>query len=333
MKRRFLTLALALLLALALTFSSCEFLPPVGDVYPTTTAQPDVTTTGKTPVLTPDGTEMPALTTPDFDLNAVPEYTGTPYAIVNGNVPSFTSAQCTTESYEFYSELDNLGRCGLTVSCIGKDLMPTEDRGAIGSVKPSGWQSVRYDIVDGKYLYNRCHLIGFQLTGENANRQNLITGTRYMNVDGMLPFENMVADYIKETENHVMFRVIPIYVGNELVARGVWMEAYSVEDMGDGISFSVFVYNVQPGITINYATGESWLNGDDPIVTPTTPSVGGSEDDGEAHDYVLNTNTQKFHEPECSSAKSTKAENKRDYTGTRQSLLDMGYEPCGVCKP
>ncbi len=327
MKKRFLTASLALLLALLLTLSSCS----LGDVLPTTTQTPDaVTTTGRPPVLNPDGTENPALTYPAFDLDSIPEYTGTPYAIVNGNVPSFTSAQCTDESYEYYSELDSLGRCGLTVASVGIDIMPTEDRGDIGSVKPTGWQSVRYDIVDGKYLYNRCHLIGFQLTGENANRKNLITGTRYMNVDGMLPFENMVADYVKETENHVMLRVIPIYKGNELVARGVWMEAYSVEDQGDGVSFSVFVYNVQPGISINYATGESWLNGDEPIVTPSTPS---GDNEGEAMDYVLNTNTKKFHEPDCSSAKSTKAENKSDYNGTRQSLINMGYEPCGVCKP
>ncbi|MBQ9747572.1 MAG: DNA/RNA non-specific endonuclease [Clostridia bacterium] len=317
-----------------LTLTSCV----PGLPTPSTTTDggsPAVTTTGATPILRPDGTEVPALTAPALDLDSIPEYTGTPYAVVNGNVPSFTSAQCTTESYEFYSDLDALGRCGLTVACVGIDIMPTEDRGAIGSVKPSGWQSVRYDIVDGKYLYNRCHLIGFQLTGENANRKNLITGTRYMNVDGMLPFENMVADYVKETENHVMLRVIPLYKGNELVARGVLMEAYSVEDQGDGISFSVFVYNVQPGISINYATGESWLNGEDPIITPTDPDpiVGGNEDGGEELDYVLNTNTKKFHDPDCSSAKSTKESNKQNYRGTSQSLIDSGYEPCGVCKP
>ena len=168
-------------------------------------------------------------------IDDVGEFAGEPYITVNGNKPSFSATELTTEAYEFYSDLDILGRCGYAMACIGVELMPTEERGSIGQVKPSGWQTVKYDIVDGKYLYNRCHLIGFQLTGENANTKNLITGTRYMNVDGMLPFENMVADYIKDTENHVLYRVTPIFQGLELVARGVQMEAYSVEDNGEGI--------------------------------------------------------------------------------------------------
>ena len=165
-------------------------------------------------------------------------------------------------SFEEYSDLDELGRCGAAYANIGQDLMPTQKRGDISRVKPTGWRSVKYDIVDGKHLYNRCHLIGYQLTAENANEKNLITGTRYMNVDGMLPFENMVADYIKETDNHVLYRVTPIFDGNDLVAQGVQMEACSVEDDGEGICFNVFVYNVQPGIEIDYATGESWLADD-----------------------------------------------------------------------
>ena len=164
----------------------------------------------------------------------------------------------TDVSYEFYSDLDELGRCGVTEACIGRDLMPTEDRGAIGQVKPSGWQLAKYDCVDGKYLYNRCHLIGYQLTAENANKQNLITGTRYLNVIGMLPFENMVADYVHETNNHVLYRVTPIFDGSDLVARGVLMEAWSVEDEGDGVCFNVYCYNVQPGVEIDYATGDNW---------------------------------------------------------------------------
>ena len=188
-----------------------------------------------------------------------PAFSDTPYVIINDNQPEFTEDDYTTSSYETYAQLDSLGRCGTVMACIGKDIMPTEDRGSIGQVKPSGWQTVKYDFVDGKYLYNRCHLIGYQLTGENANKQNLITGTRYLNTEGMLPFENMVADYVKETGNHVLYRVTPIFDGDNLVARGVQMEAWSVEDEGEGICFNVYCYNNQPGVTIDYATGESSL--------------------------------------------------------------------------
>lgn len=195
--------------------------------------------------------------TPIIDLDSIPAFSNAPYVEINGNVPFFTDEDMTTDSYETYAPLDALGRCGETKACIGRDLMPTEDRESISDVYPSGWVNVKYDFVDGKYLYNRCHLIGFQLTGENANKENLITGTRYMNVDGMLPFENMVADYIKDTGNHVLYRVTPIFQGNELVARGVLMEAKSVEDNGAGILFCVYVYNNQPGVEIDYLTGES----------------------------------------------------------------------------
>ena len=190
-------------------------------------------------------------------LEEIPPWSGEAYVAVNGNIPFFVEEEYTTESYEFYSELDELGRCGMTMACIGTDIMPTEERGNIGSVKPSGWQSVKYDCVDGKYLYNRCHLIGFQLCGENANKQNLITGTRYLNIEGMLPFEDMVADYVKETENHVLYRVTPIFNGDDLVAEGVLLEGWSVEDNGEDICFCVYAYNAQPGIIIDYATGDS----------------------------------------------------------------------------
>lgn len=193
-------------------------------------------------------------------ISDIPAYSGSPYVIINNNKPNFNDSELTTTSFEKYSPLDNLGRCGVAYANIGTDLMPTEERESISSVKPSGWQNVKYDIVSGKYLYNRCHLIGYQLTAENANELNLITGTRYLNVDGMLPFENMVADYIKETNNHVLYRVTPIYDGNNLVATGVQIEAKSVEDNGEGIEFNIFVYNVQPGITIDYATGASSLS-------------------------------------------------------------------------
>ncbi len=193
----------------------------------------------------------------DIPLSDIPEYTGEPYIAVDGNEPDFSEEERTANTFESYSELDSLGRCGAAYACIGRDLMPAEERGSIGQVKPTGWQTVKYENVDGKYLYNRCHLIGYQLTGENANEKNLITGTRYMNVDGMLPFENMVADYVKETGNHVLYRVTPVFEEDDLLASGVQMEALSVEDEGADISYNVFVYNVQPGISIDYATGDS----------------------------------------------------------------------------
>ena len=202
-------------------------------------------------------------------LSEIPVYEEEPYVEINGNVPGFASSELVTSSFENYSKKDSLGRCGVAYAAVGKDIMPTKERGKIGSVKPTGWQTVKYASVDGKYLYNRCHLIGYQLTGENANKRNLITGTRSMNVDGMLPFENMVADYVKETNNHVLYRVTPIYDGKNLLASGVQMEAFSVEDDGDGICFNVFCYNVQPGITIDYATGKSALNGEEVAKTET----------------------------------------------------------------
>lgn len=187
----------------------------------------------------------------------VPAYAGKPYVVINGNQPQFDEGALTTGAYEYYSDLDSLGRCGYAMACIGPELMPTEERESISSVKPTGWVQNSYDCVDGGNLYNRCHLIGFQLTGENANERNLITGTRYLNVEGMLPFENMVADYIKETGNHVLYRVTPIYQGENLVASGVQLEAWSVEDAGEGICFHVYCYNNQPGVVIDYATGNN----------------------------------------------------------------------------
>ncbi len=192
-------------------------------------------------------------------LDTIPAYSGDPYVEINNNTPFFTSDEITTEAFENYSNLDSLGRCGVAFANICQEIMPTESRGSIGSVKPTGWHTIKYDIVSGNYLYNRCHLIAYELAGENANEKNLITGTRYFNVTGMLPFENEVADYVKDTGNHVLYRVTPIFDGNNLVASGVLMEAYSVEDSGAGISFCVYCYNVQPGIGIDYATGDSWL--------------------------------------------------------------------------
>ena len=199
------------------------------------------------------------LTTTSLDLSSIPEYTNEPCVILNNNKPEFQESDVKTESFENYSDLDSLGRCGVAFACLNIDTMPSADdeRESISNVEPSGWINKKYDSVDGGYLYNRCHLIGYQLSNENANEKNLITGTRYMNTEGMLPFENQVAEYIKETDNHVLYRVTPIYEDDNLVASGVQIEAKSVEDNGDGICFNVYCYNVQPGITIDYKTGES----------------------------------------------------------------------------
>lgn len=273
-------------------------------------------------------------------LAEVPEYSGDPYVEINDNQPEFEDYELTTEAFEEYSELDGLGRCGTAEACVGEETMPTEERGNISSIKPTGWKNKDYDNVDGGRLYNRCHLIGFQLTGENANKKNLITGTRYMNTEGMLPFENMVADYVHETDNHVLYRVTPIFDGDDLVASGVQMEAESVEDDGAGVCFNVYVYNVQPQITINYATGDNWesdtvesdkdLSEYDETDLLEDPEGSWAE---EEQTYILNVNSHKFHLPECSGAKDMKEQNKREFTGTRSELIEEGYEPCGSCNP
>ncbi len=193
-------------------------------------------------------------------LSNIPPFSGEPYVVINNNKPKFSDSERDKKSYEYYSDLDDLGRCQVAIANVGQDLMPTEKRESISRVRPSGWKNAEYDFVDGGHLYNRCHLIGFQLTGENANERNLITGTRYLNVDGMLPFENLIADYVKETNNHVLYKVEPIYDGDNLVAKGLHMQAESVEDNGEGVSFNIFCYNNQPGVKINYATGESELD-------------------------------------------------------------------------
>lgn len=338
-------------------------------------------------------------------LDNIPEYSGEAYVALNGNKPSFKKSQLTTKAFEKYSDLDDLGRCGTAFANICTDIMPTEERGAIGSVKPTGWHTVKYDCVDGKYLYNRCHLIGYQLAGENANEKNLITGTRYLNVEGMLPFENMVADYVKETENHVLYRVTPIFKGKDLLAGGVQIEAYSVEDKGKGICFNVYCYNVQPGIKIDYATGESslsssvsaksiklnktaasvtegktltlkatvspsdstdtvsWSTSNSKVATVNSKGVvtgvkagtatitvktsngkkasckvtvkksGTSKTSSGSTKYILNTNTKKFHYPSCSSVDQMSDKNKKEYVGSREEVIAMGYDPCKRCNP
>ena len=194
--------------------------------------------------------------TDEFTLSDIPAYSGDAYVVVNGNIPYFTQDDYTTQSYEFYSELDDLGRCGVCTACIGTDIMPTEKRGSISSVHPTGWIQKQYDCIASKDLYNRCHLIAFSLAGENANKQNLITGTRYMN-EAMIEFEELVHDYVVETQEHVLYRVTPMFQDDNLVASGVLMEALSMEDEGDSVCYCVYIYNVQPGVVIDYATGES----------------------------------------------------------------------------
>ena len=301
--------------------------------------------TSATDVPTGEGTSA-------FSLREIPAYSGTPYTEVNGNQPYFTEEELTTQSFETYSELDSLGRCGVAYANVGQDLMPTEPRGEIGAVKPTGWHLVKYDNVDGKYLYNRCHLIAYMLAAENANPQNLITGTRYLNVQGMLPFETKVCDYVKNTGNHVLYRVTPIFDGDNLLADGVLMEAYSVEDAGEGISFCVFAYNVQPGIGIDYATGDNWAEGsgtyqstvasvaeETPAPQPETdtavqitPELSAPQETQQTT-YVLNPNTMKFHYPTCSSVDDMKEKNKQIYTGSRDEVINMGYVPCKRCNP
>lgn len=260
------------------------------------------------------------------DLDSIPPYTDSPYVQINNNQPEFDSQDMNKKSFESYSNLDAYNRPQVAYANISKDLMPTKKRGSIGMVKPVGWHTVRYDGIDGKYLYNRCHLIGYQLTGENANRKNLITGTRYLNVEGMLPFENQVADYIKSTNHHVLYRVTPIYDGDDLVAQGVQIEAYSVEDKGQGICFNVFCYNVQPGITINYKNGDSSKSSSSKIIKEYTTSQDGTT-------YILNANTHKFHRPTCSSLRLMKDSNKISSTDSRENIIAQGYSPCKNCNP
>ena len=310
----------------------------------------------------------PEITLQTLSVQEIPAYSKDAVIEINGNVPGFTEEDYTTEAFEQYSPLDELGRCGMAYACVGEEIMPTEERGAIGMVKPSGWHTVKYDFVDGKYLYNRCHLIAYMLSGENANTENLITGTRYLNTEGMLPYENRVADYVHDTGNHVLYRVTPVYEGDNLVASGVEIEASSVEDRGKSLSFHVYCYNVQPGVTIDYATGDSALAEDvttenvqdivpeasaeetleetkaadgDPssenAETAAVPEETSAEQDGsdakEEQDYVLNKNTKKFHYPWCSSADDIKAKNRKEYTGTREEVISQGYVPCKRCNP
>jgi len=277
-----------------------------------------------------------------FSFSDVPEYEGVIFAEINNNKPFFTESH--DAGYKEFSDFDKLGRTGRVWATVGCDTMPTEKRGEIGQIKPSGWHTIKYpELIEDRYLYNRCHLLGYQLSGENANEKNLITGTRYFNVEGMLPFENEIADYIEDTYNHVNYRVTPIYNGDELVARGVLMEASSIEDYGVSLEFCVFVYNVQPYIEIDYLTGDSSPNEEGEAIIAKSnketnngkggDNTGNDNNTEEIHDYVLNTNTHKFHYPDCRSVGQMAEHNKKYFTGTRHEVIDMGYDPCGNCHP
>lgn len=298
-------------------------------------------------------------------LDAIPAYNGKAYVAVNNNEPFFTDSDMTTTAFENYSDLDSLGRCGVAYANICRDIMPTEERGKIGMIKPSGWHTVKYDVIKDRYLYNRCHLIGYQLAGENANPKNLITGTRYLNVEGMLPFENLVADYVNNTGNHVLYRVTPMFSGSNLVANGVLIEAKSVEDNGGGILFNVYCYNVQPGVGINYENGDSWLDGTTPQEQSaqtgaaqnegsqsstgseagesgssgsTTGSAASGSDTSPAENSVSDSSNsetmvhitatgKKYHRAGCRTLK------KSDTEVTLDEAKSMGLSPCGICNP
>lgn len=294
----------SLLLSLSLLFGGCSA---------------DESTNQNTRMSNETSDELSDTPSTSYDLESIPEYSGEPYVTIHDNVPFFSEEELTTDSFETYSELDDLGRCGTAYANICEEIMPTEKRGKIGMIKPSGWHTVKYTGIDGNYLYNRCHLIGYQLSAENANEKNLITGTRYLNVTGMLPFENIVADYVNETGNHVLYRVTPIYNQENLVADGVLMEAQSVEN--DDLAFCVYCYNVQPGIEIDYHTGDSKSS-------ETEQPSKNSEDL-----YVLNRNTKKFHRPDCSSVQDIKPKNKQEFSGNTKALIQQGYSPCKNCNP
>ena len=300
-------------------------------------------------------TEESDLTEEEFTLAMVPEYSGNAYADINDDIPFFSEDELTAETFQEYWPLDELGRCSGAFACIGPESLPTEPRENISMIEPTGWHSVQYEGIDRGYLYNRCHLIGYQLTGQSANEKNLITGTRYMNVEGMLPFENSVEMYVEGTGNHVLYRVRPYYNGDELLATGVLMEAKSIED--PLVQFCAFCYNVQPGIEIDYATGFSKANettdSEEVLAIVSDPETGDSEsvtrsvedevvaDEGkeEASEepaeitYVLNTNTKKFHMPYCSSVKDIKDKNKKETTMSREEIISQGYQPCKRCNP
>ena len=344
--KRYLSLLLSLCLIISL--SACTH---KNEPVTTTT---EITTTETTISSTTEESASEAQTETSSETNNETEYdvsfsaydwNGDPYIVVNNNVPFFEEitlrndedVALNVKSSENYSELDELGRCGVAYAVLGTDIMPTEERGKIGSIKPSGWHTSNYNeypgLIDGNYLYNRCHLIAFMLAGENANERNLITGTRYMNVTGMLPFEDQVHDYmIEHPDNHVLYRVTPEFTGDNLVADGVLMEAYSIEDNG-ALSFCVFCYNVQPYVTIDYATGDNHI-ADNYIHSENTETTTESwEDNPNWYSYVLNENSKKIHRPNCSAVADMNEENKTETNRSYEELISEGYTPCKLCNP
>ncbi len=309
--------------------------------------------------------EPPDETPEGESLAVVPEYDGRPVVEINGNIPFFSDDDITTDTFEIYSPLDELGRCGTAFANVSRDTIPKEERGRIGGIKPSGWHTVKYEGIDGNYLYNRCHLIAYSLAGENDNECNLITGTRYLNVISMQPYELKVYEYAKNTGNHVLYRVTPFFNEDELLARGVLMEALSVEDGGSDICFCVFCFNIQPGIEIDYSNGDSeqteviYMFGVDDYNQADEINAGeriaDAQSDGtdnnsrtetgrlkeepqkvdvsEERTYIVNTNTRRFHYEWCDSVNDMKEKNKQEYTGDRESLISDGYRPCGRCNP
>ena len=269
---------------------------------------------------------------PVSTLSAIPLYDGTDYVVLQNNQPDFYVWQISATPYVLFSRLDALGRTGAAMACLGPETLPTQARGSMGNTYPSGWQTTQYDdLGEDRYLYNRSHVIAFMLCGDNATPENLFTGTRYLNTGSMVIFESQVADYISRTKNHVIYRCTPIYAGEDLVATGVQMEAYSVEDRG-ALCFNVFAFNIQPGIVIDYATGESVKEGTETSATGVDRS-GPQATEAPKVTYVLNTNTKKFHYPSCSSVKDIKDNHRKNFYGTREEAVAAGYAPCGRCHP
>lgn len=278
-------------------------------------------------------------------LDEVPLWDGDPSVSLNGGKPEFTEEEIERarkhDEFELFDEMDKYGRCGTAAACVGPETMPEGERGSIGMVQPSGWQISKYDFIDnGGYLYNRCHLIGWQLTGQNDEIRNLITGTRYMNVQGMLPFENQVAEYVRRTGNHVLYRATPVFKGKELVARGVVLEAYSLEDDGKGVLFNVYCYNVQPGVSINYQDGTNHFD-EETLDANTDVDKDAAETSSEIQEldipagvtYILNNNTMRFHRLDCEGAKTIQEHNREWFYGSREEAIEEGYVPCGMCNP
>ena len=328
------------ILAFVFMCTACSFSNSSNSAIVTQTPQPEITNEAphekEAEAETKADKENLPVSTTAISLADIPEYSGLPFVEINNNVPFFTTDELVTVAFEKYSPLDSKGRCGVAYANICQELMPTEERGSIGMIKPSGWHTVRYDFVDGKYLYNRCHLIAYQLAGENANERNLITGTRYLNIETMLPFEGRVADYVMATNNHVLYRVTPFFDGDNLLATGVLMEGYSVEDNGKGICYNVFCYNVQPGVVINYANGDSYAEvkaTEEPVVQDRSMPVPAAGETSDEVTYIGNKNTKKFHYPYCSSVSDMKEKNKVSLYGTREEAIAQGYSPCGRCHP